>query len=230
MTSMRPGGEPHGGVKVVCFDLGGVVVRICRGWGEACVRAGVRPPEPGVFGRADLSARRRELVETYQTGGMGCDAFFAGLAEATGGQHTAEEVRRVHNAWIIEDYEGVAEVIERLNRLEGVVSACLSNTNHAHWAGMLGLPGGEGWRSRAVREIGVKGASQLLRCSKPGVEIYRKAEALFGASGDAVVFFDDLKENVETARSLGWRACQIDHEGNPAEQVRSALASLGLVL
>ncbi len=217
-------------VRVVCFDLGGVVVRICRGWSEACARAGVPAPDAAVFGRADLAARRRELVEAYQTGRCGCDAFFRGLAEATGGQHTEEEVRRVHQAWIIEDYAGIDAVIEGLNRAPGITSACLSNTNHAHWAGMLGLPGGSGWRSASVGALEIKGASQLLGCSKPGVEIYRKAERLFGVPGSEIVFFDDLAENVAAARGLGWRAFQIDHDGDTAAQVRRALTGLGVVV
>ena len=28
-------------IKLVCFDLGGVVVRICQSWAEGCARAGV---------------------------------------------------------------------------------------------------------------------------------------------------------------------------------------------
>ncbi|MFM9957742.1 MAG: HAD family hydrolase [Phycisphaerales bacterium] len=215
-------------IRVVCFDLGGVVVRICRSWQEACARAGVQAPDAAAFARPELAARRRELVEAYQTGRKGCDEFFDALAGATGGQHSAHDVRRVHNAWIIEDYASIDAVIDGLNRTRGVVSACLSNTNHAHWAGMLGLPGGEGWRSPSVEALRLTGASQLLGCAKPGLEIYRKAEGLFGASGPEIVFFDDLAENVAAASGLGWRAFQIDHEGDTAAQVRGALLSLGI--
>lgn len=218
------------GTRVICFDLGGVVVRICRTWEEACARAGVITRDPSRFHAADLARRRRELVEAYQTGAITCDRFFPAIADATGGQHTPEEIRAVHDAWIIEDYPGIGALIDALNQSPGVVTACLSNTNHAHWAAMLGLPGGSGWRSHPVSSLRLLGASQLLRASKPGAEIYRRGEALFNAAPADIVFFDDLEENVAAARALGWHAHRIDHEGDTAAQVRAALQSEGVAV
>ena len=41
---------------VICFDLGGVLVRICRDWNEGCAAAGIDPrthqPRPGHDERA----------------------------------------------------------------------------------------------------------------------------------------------------------------------------------
>lgn len=215
---------------VVCFDLGGVVVRICRSWEQACARAAVTLRDPDRFHAPDLTRRRRQLVEAYQTGAITCDDFFPALADATGGLHTPEEVRAVHDAWIIDDYPGIAALIDTLNATPGLVTACLSNTNHAHWAGMLGLPGGRGWRSHPVSSLQVHGASQLLNASKPGSEIYRRGEALFGAEPAQIIFFDDLEENIAAARSLGWRAHRIDHEADTAAQIRDALHAEGVTL
>lgn len=223
-----PNGHPR--PRIICFDLGGVVVRICRSWGEACARAGLPEREPALFNRPDLAKARKDLVEQYQTGGMSCDAFFGGVAQATAGLYSADDIRRVHNAWIIDDYAGIGGVIDRINAARGIVSACLSNTNHAHWAGMLGLPEGTGHRSHAVSALEIKGASQLLRASKPGETIYRLAEELFRARGPEIVFFDDLEENIASAKRLGWNAHRIDHEGDTAGQVLAALRAHEIVL
>ena len=216
--------------RIICFDLGGVIVRICRSWGQACERAGVPEREPSRFAQPHLARERRRWAGRHQVGAVSCDEFFAGIAEATDGLYSAEEVRRVHHAWIIEDYPGVEGVIDRINAAPGVVSACLSNTNHAHWVGMLALPGGEGHRSPSVQRLEMLGASQLLRAAKPGADIYRHAEALFGARGPEIVFFDDLEENVSAARGLGWQAHRIDHEGDTAGQIQAELARLGVAI
>lgn len=219
---------PKAPPRVVCFDLGGVVVRICRSWGQACARAGVPEREPSRFAQPHLAQERKRWVDRHQVGAVSCDEFFTGIAAATDGLYSADEVRRIHNAWIIEDYPGVEGVIERINAAPGVVSACLSNTNHAHWAGMLALPGGEGHRSASVRRLEVLGASQLLKAAKPGADIYRHAEGLFGARGPEIVFFDDLEENIGAAKRLGWHAHHIDHEGDTAAQILADLARLGV--
>jgi FMN phosphatase YigB (HAD superfamily) len=65
---------------------------------------------------------------------------------------------------------------------------------------------------------------------KPDQRIYRLAEAQLGVAGDAVVFFDDLEENVDAAQRVGWRAHQIDHTGDTAAQMREHLGSYGIVV
>lgn len=214
--------------RVICFDLGGVIVRICRSWAEACVRAGVGVRDPEEFGRADLAAKRKALVDLYQTGRIGCDEFFDGIAAASGGLYSPGEVRLVHHAWVIEEYPGVRDVVTRLNGVPGIVTACLSNTNHAHWMGMLGE--GPGCDSPTLRSLKVKGASQLLGTAKPGREIYKRAETLVEASGGEIVFFDDLMENIEAARSNGWRAFRVNPDGDTAAQIAVYLAGLGMRL
>src|SRR5215211_7920813 len=64
-------------VRLVCFDLGGVLVRIARGWDDACRRAGVALPH------ADDAAwaRHHELMLRYETGAIGEEDY---LCEAPG--------------------------------------------------------------------------------------------------------------------------------------------------
>ena len=52
--------------RVVCFDLGGVLVRICRSWDEACGHARLPYRLPELMGTEAFRLRRREVVERYQ--------------------------------------------------------------------------------------------------------------------------------------------------------------------
>ena len=102
--------------RLAVFDLGGVVVRICRTWDEACAAAGVsaRPArDPAAHGH--LLA---PVVRAHQRGELGCDDYAARLAGILGGIG-ADEVRRVHDAWILGDYPGIASAIDRIHAARG---------------------------------------------------------------------------------------------------------------
>ncbi len=44
-------------IRLVCFDLGGVVIRICRTWAEGCAAAGLEVRDPLLW-RQTKPARR----------------------------------------------------------------------------------------------------------------------------------------------------------------------------
>ena len=123
---------------VVCFDLGGVLVRICRSWGEACALAKLPIRSLGGFEPEEWHERRGVAVDAYQRGAMSCRDYFQALSETTDGAYTPDEVERIHRAWTREEYPGVQRLIAELNTLPGVTTACLSNTNHAHWQRLSG--------------------------------------------------------------------------------------------
>ena len=120
------------------------------------------------------------------------------------------------------------ELVEELNVVAGVRTACLSNTNHAHWVCSLA---GEAGRvpSRAIGALGVKLASHDLGLIKPDPAIYAEAERRFATAAERIVFFDDLPDNVAAARRAGWRAHHIDHQADTAAQMRRTLEGLGIL-
>jgi putative hydrolase of the HAD superfamily len=202
--------------RVAVFDLGGVVVRICRSWEEGCRAAGIspratRPP-------AEAAPAIDALVRAHQRGEHDAVHHYGRLAEIVGG-HTPDEVGRVHMAWILGDYPGMAAAIDRIHAA-GLDSACLSNTNAAHWDQLAG--------SEAFRRIRRPHASHLMGLVKPDAAIYRAFERAAGAAPGEIVFFDDLAENVDAARACGWDAVLVDHEGDTAAQVLAALRSRGV--
>jgi len=219
-------------VRVVCFDLGGVLVRICRSWDQACEQIGLPYRSPGLLSTEAWRMRRKAVVDRYQLGGLSVEAYHEQLSLALEGLYSAAEVERIHGAWTLEEYPGALALVRELNQLPGVTTACLSNTNAGHWRRLANEDGRAEYPS--VLELEHRLASHLLGCAKPDAEIYARAQAVFfGARGGApeqILFFDDLLENVEAARAQGWTAFQVDHEGDTVSQMRAHLARAGLPL
>lgn len=212
---------------MVVFDLGGVLIRICRSWAEACGRAGL--PVRGESGSISASGTRHALAERHGLGLIESGEFYREVSRAMGGLYSPDEVESVHDAWLIGEYAGVGELIRGL-RSRGVMTGVLSNTNHSHWVRLVTpAHGGTG-------EFDASGlpehlhASHLMRMLKPSREIYGEFERRtgFAGRGGHILFFDDLAENVSAARGCGWQAEQIDHAGDTAEQMRGHLTARGL--
>ncbi|MEK7706200.1 MAG: HAD-IA family hydrolase [Myxococcota bacterium] len=200
-------------LALVCFDLGGVVVRIQRSWADA-VRAAGLALRDGF--RAD-SPVVAELVRRYQSGLVDTRGFARELSVLSCEQYSPDEIVRVHDAWLIGEYDGMAALMMEL-RDDGLQLAVLSNTNEAHWPRMLTWP--------ALAPVQHLLASHLIGAVKPEERAYRAVEAASGVGGEAILFFDDTEENVAGARAAGWRAELIDPAGIPVEQVRGVIASI----
>lgn len=209
---------------IVVFDLGGVVVRICRSWQEACRAAGV--PFHARVAEPDLVTARAPLVRAYERGELSCPDYFRSIADSTAGLYTPDEVRRLHESWILGEYAGVSDLIDDLHHA-GVATGVLSNTNASHWRQLA--PGDHGPpRFPAACKPRHLHASHLLGLAKPSRDIYREFERLSGFQPASIVFFDDTPDNVRAAADAGWHARLIDHAGDPAAQMRAHLRGFGL--
>ena len=207
-------------VTMVCFDWGGVILRICRSFAQGCERAGldVRLETDD----RELYSVRHALSGAYQLGRLDERAFFEGVSRSMRGAYSPDEIAMIHDAWLIEEYPGVRTLVDDLHRLGGVETGMLSNTNARHWAR----------RERDFTTAGLLGsqhASHLLGLAKPDPAIFRAFERRTGQAPGGIVFFDDLPENVDAARRAGWRGVLIDHVGDTAAQMRSALRDLGVL-
>jgi len=203
------------GGALVAFDLGGVLVRLCTDLAHACRVAGVRPRGEPVI--RDPNALR-SLTGAHQRGELPHQAFLEGMSHCLGGVLDASEVGRLHDAWILGEYEGVGELLDEL-RSTGTVTACLSNTNAAHWEQLRASP--------AFMRIGARHASHALGLAKPDAAAFRAFEREVGVPAASLVLFDDLPGNVAAARSCGWTAFEVDHAGDTAAQVLGALRGMG---
>lgn len=203
---------------LICFDLGGVLIRICRTWDEGCIAAGV--PVRTFDVDDEHLATRRTLIASLQRGDLGDSGFHSSLSKAFRGTWSPEEVARVDQAWVIEPYPDVLELVDRI-AAAGHPTACLSNTSADHWRTLEAF--------EVVARLDHRFASHLMRRIKPDPRIYRDFEAGVGRDPGEIVFFDDLPANVEAARGRGWDAVRIDHEGDPARQMADALTVRGLI-
>lgn len=204
--------------RLVCFDLGGVLVRICRSWEEGCRAAGLDMDRP--WSPADSGGAHHKIVGAYTIGELDDAAFFDSLESLAGGVYTAAEFRRIHDAWIIGEYPGAESVVRELADA-GLSLACLSNTNAAHWRTMLEWP--------TLRYLHHRHASHEMGLAKPDPAIFAEFATRRAVEPGAILYFDDLPENVETADRAGWDAVLIDHAGDTAGQIRRAIAARGLI-
>ena len=198
---------------MVCFDLGGVLIRICRSWKEGCAAAGLPLREQSITDPSCANGRR-EIGRKYQTGQITCDQYSNELAASTSYLYSPHEIQRIHHAWLLGEYEGVGPVIDSIHHA-GVRTACLSNTNHAHWIRMDEF--------RAVMKLQQRFASHELGLVKPDIAIYREFERRTEVPAKHILLLDDLPENIEAARSAGWHAHQIDPHSPTDVQIAAAL-------
>lgn len=212
-------------IQLVCFDLGGIIVRHHRSWATACVAAGIDVRAGS--DSPDLVQRRRALTRLHGTGQLACDEFFVEMSRAMNGLYTPAEVSTIHHAWLIDEYADVGPIIDDIHAA-GVPTSILSNTNPSHWARQFPSATGPA-EFPTAQKVKLPHASHVLGFIKPDAEIYRAFEDEVGYRGSSILFFDDLVENVEAARALGWRAELIDYKAQTSPQLRRALIAHGVV-
>lgn len=210
--------DQSGPIRGVVFDLGGVILRICRTWEEGCAATGVavRTEALAEMLRPDVV----NLVDQYQAGAVDFDGFVADLAGRSGDRYDAAEIERVHRGWIRGEYPGAHDLIARL-RAADVPTVALSNTCPVHWEQMPSFP--------AFAAIEHRIGSHLVGACKPAPAMYDAAEAVLPPGGGRVLFFDDTPPNVDAALARGWDAHVVDPHDDPPGQIAGILAAAGVI-
>lgn len=204
-------------IKLVCFDIGGVLVRLAAGWEDACVRAGV-PLTPG-----DVEwEKHHPLMHKYERGHISTEEYFRGVDGCLKGI-SRQQFCGAFDAWLREMYEGAHELIEEL-KAKGMMTACLSNTNDRHWQALAG--GSELYKP--ILKLDHLFASHEIREAKPDLAAYKAVENKLGLRSDEILFFDDREDNIEGARAAGWNAERIT-EHDAVKQEREFLKKYGVL-
>jgi glucose-1-phosphatase len=208
----------HTDVQLVCFDLGGVLLRICDGWQHACTVAGVSIARR----KLDTAARGplADLIANSDLGRLDLDAFARAAGPLLGVDPA--DVVAVSNAYLLGAYPGADDLLDELANA-GIPTACLSNTNESHWR-MINDPRHPA--SLPLHRLTHRFASHLIGARKPDEAIYAHVERATGVPGRGIVFFDDLPPNVEAAWQRGWRAVRVDPAADPVERIRDHLFDL----
>ena len=205
-------------IQLICFDLGGVLVRLANGWEDCCRRTGVSLPNAG----EDAWAKHHELMLQYETGEIDDARYLVDAPAVLGGGVDAGAVVKVFDAWLIGMYPGAAELLDDL-KARGLKTACLSNTNPRHWTTLTRTGAYE-----PLTRLDYRLASHELRVMKPHEDAYRKAEAATGFRSGQILFFDDRPENVAAARAVNWHAELIDRVDDSISQIREHLTAHGV--
>lgn len=205
-----PMSEPH--IKLVCFDLGGVIIRLCQTWQERCHAAGIELRNPQLWDAVD--PKREVLLMQYMTGQLSGSDFANKLSEHIEQIYNPAEIVRILDAWLIDEYEGLSQIVDQLHEI-GMDTAALSNTTPEHWARMNEFP--------TVLKLKNLLPSHEIGLHKPDSAIYAHLEKSLGYRGSEILFFDDTQENVDAAIKIGWQAIRIDPTGEPAKQIVDSL-------
>src|SRR4051794_34813942 len=117
-------------IQLVCLDLGGVLIRVCRDWREACEAAKLELPRP-IFD-PEMVGALVEINRRHESGRID-DAAFEREAAALIGL-TPQQIAAAAAGWLRPVYPGAFDLVGRLAAAQPRVrSACLSNTNTRHW-------------------------------------------------------------------------------------------------
>lgn len=212
--------SPTTPVQLVCFDLGGVIVRCVDSWAHACAIADV----PQLFQETEAEVQRRviDASKAFEVGRVDVHGFAEVIAADS--DYTPEQAVTVISHWLVELYPGAAELLGDL-KAAGVRTACLSNTNHLHWDQMLDPAGAYA----AIHGLDHLFASHLIRHRKPDQGIYEHVERELGIDPASILFFDDREENVTAATHALWRAERINPRKDTVGQLRKFLGRHGVL-
>lgn len=177
-------------VKLIMFDLGGVLVQIA--------------PEKFLTKVAQATGKSMDsikpsledckLIEALETGQLNPRKFYEQVKERTGVTWSYEQFVKAWNSIIVDENLETTWVLERLkSRYKLLV---LTNTDPIHdtyirsmWPVFTAIPN---WV-----------ASYVVGFRKPDPRIYELALAEADVQPAETVYIDDLAEHIETARHLG---------------------------
>ncbi len=217
---MLDGSPNNSDIRLIVFDLGGVMIRICDDWRHALACAGIDPlPDAQTFNEDTVP---HDVYLRFEMGKISEGEFAAQVAAHTA--LTAADTLAVVDAWLIEPNPGFHELLDRLEGVP-VQTACLSNTNRRHWQTMT-TPGP---RQLPLDRLHHRFGSPFIGQRKPDPAVYEHVQQQVGVAGSAILFFDDHGANLAAAAQQGWHTHRVDPNANPAGQVTRHLTALGII-
>ena len=203
-------------IKIVVFDLGGVLVRIHHEISSALSAAGwvgepVDLDDVAAFNRANCD---------YQSGRLSLEEFVDHMYEQLQRRVSKRLLRSAHDSILRSEYVGARKVVEDLRSM-GVATAVLSNTCASHW-------------ERLSTFEAVSTASQdhcflsfEMGLVKPDGSIYEKVEQALAVQPFEIAFLDDSAGNIEAAKERGWQATHVQSAREGCGPLREALRGFG---
>ena len=185
--------------SLICFDLGNVLVRL-----KAHARFESEPQKK----------EYQRLTQLYGLGALESTVFFTALEHLFEWTWSLSDIE----SWFVHQrieglHPGAAALLGQLHD-KGYTLALLSNINACHWAYLE--------RFGVFKLCDFRLLSFEQHCAKPDVPFYTRLERLNVFAGAQIIFFDDLAQNIEAARRLGWVTCQVSPD-TAIDEIRAFL-------
>lgn len=193
-------------ISVVAFDLGHVVL-------DADIPTQIK--KMGITEPWESIAQWNVHWE-FETGKLSTEDFFKQVKSKFNLSCDEEHLRKSWDAILLGYVPGMKEVLNELSKNVRIVA--ITNTNAPHFNAFHTTPGFENFEKIF--------ASHLVGFRKPDKEIYQYVLNDLKIPAQEMIFFDDLKVNIEMASSLGIRAYQCYRS---AETVRKTLRVFNLL-
>jgi len=201
-------------IELVCFDLGGVLLRIADSWDDAIQRVGLLDAIPN--NRFHHQASFHDTHHRFERGEIDSTDYTRRVAALAG--LSPSHVLAILDAWLVEPYPGIDPLLDQLD-LASVQTACLSNTNTIHWHAIMS----PGATFLPLHRLGHRFASPFVGCRKPDATIYQHVQDQTAVEPESILFFDDTPDNVHAATARGWLGHRIDPSDDPVAQVTEHL-------
>lgn len=199
------------GIKNIIFDLGGVIIDLCR---DEAVRSLEALGIPDVDSLLGLYRQEGPFLE-LEIGKITAAEFYDRLLPSCRPGTSCRQIQEAFNAFLI----GLpAERLEMLRALrkKGYRLFALSNTNAVMF---------DSWIKHHFRAEGLEiddyfeGIIASFRegVCKPDCGIFSVALARYGLDGNETIFLDDSEANCEAARKAGMRAMKVGLPGSGSD-------------
>ena len=197
-------------VKLVLFDLGGVLVRL--GGLSAMQGLASAPSDEELWDRWLACP----WVRSMQRGQCQPDDFAVGVVSDLALTSSPTEFLERFRWWPEGLFDGAAELVNTVR--DRVRVGCLSNTNAVHWDQLRAS-----WRVDQLFDVVF--LSHEMGLLKPDREIFERVSSVAGCANERIAFLDDSANNVDQAVRMGFQARKV----TGVDQARAALVELGVL-
>ncbi len=198
-------------IKVLLFDLGGVIIDIDPSITINALKSMSKKSSED-FNALDYKHYKEEssllnFFFEYEKGNINDDKFRDGIRKFANFDLSNDKIDHIWNYVIVKINQDLLDVVLSLkNRYKIMI---LSNTNFIHKV----------YYDKLVVDIYGKTLKQLfdkvfysyeIRSRKPELEIYQKVIDESSYSGKEILFFDDMKENLEIPKVIGMKTHHVE--------------------
>lgn len=199
-------------IKVILFDIGGVIIELDAVPQMLAWTNGVYASEHDFWEAWTMSPN----VFAFETGQMDTDTFMTEIVKELRLPISPDEFLAVFKTWSKGVYPGAVEMLSRLSASYQV--ACLSNTNPVHWGYVEEIFQIEQYFQSIF-------LSHQIGLHKPRDDVFQHVIQALDCAAEEILFLDDGQFNIDGAQRNGIAAYRV--EG--AAQAEKKLIELGML-